>query len=189
LTLASRLSSVTVLAALLSTGCAAKKTSPVVKPIASSTEGKSSYSYIFDPQNPALSLPADVKFNRPIPRSTKTLPVYPDAALAANDGTHREIVRIVIDTHGNVGQVLDSPVGTSDGGPFAADYRRAVDTAVRTWRFEPGWIGHFGPGPDNDGDGKPDYKVMTTSEQIAVYYDVRFTFEIVNGKGTVRPSD
>ena len=179
---------VSALVVFLAAGCAAKKTSPVVKPLRPPTEGKSSFAYIFDPQNPALSLPAEVKFNRPSPHDTKTLPVYPAAALAANDGTHREVVRIVIDTHGNVGQVLDSPVGTSDGGPFGADYRRAVDTALRTWRFEPGWLGHFGPGPDNDGDGKPDYKIMTSSELIAVYYDVRFTFEIVNGKGTVRRS-
>ena len=36
---------------------------------------------------------------------------------------------------------------------------------------------------DKDGDGKPDYKIMTEAELVPVYYGVRFTFEIVAGKG------
>jgi hypothetical protein len=34
--------------------------------------------------------------------------------------------------------------------------------------------------------GDIDYKIMTSSEKVAVYYDIRFTFEIVAGQGTVR---
>jgi hypothetical protein len=167
-------------------GCAAKRPMPTTTPAAPSPEGKTSYSFIFDRANPALHLQADEQFVRPLPVDTKTLPIYPERALAAQDGTHREVVRIVIDVHGNVDRVLDSPVGTSDGGPFAEDYRRAVEAAVRAWRFQPGVFRHFTGGPDKDGDGKPDYKIMTSSDPVAVYYDLRFTFEIVAGRGVSR---
>jgi hypothetical protein len=175
-----------LLISLLATGCAHKKPVTTTAPAASLPEGKTTYSYIFDPSNPALGLPEDVQFSRPLPTETTTLPKYPERALAAHNGPHREIVRIVIDTHGIVSQVLDSPMGQSDGGPFAEDYRRAVDEAVRTWHYQPGMLQHVVPGNDLDGDGKPDYKIMTSMDIVAVYYDIRFTFEIVEGKGVVR---
>ena len=173
-------------ATLVVSGCSARKQVAPVAPHALSPEGKINYSFIFDPGNPALHLPTDVQFVRPVPVDTRTLPIYPEHALASRDGPHREIVRIVIDVHGNVGQVLDSPTGPSDDGPFAADYRRAVDAAVRTWRFQPGILWRFTGGPDKNGDGRPDYKVLTSEDPVAVYYDVRFTFEIVTGKGVVK---
>lgn len=176
-----------ILAALLATGCAAKKAvSALPPPAAPLPEGKAKYSYIFDPGNPVLGLPEDVQFRRPFPQDTKTLPKYPENALAALDGPHREVVRFIIDTHGNVDKVVDSPMEASDGGRFATDYRRAVEEALRTWRYMPGELQHVKPGEDKDGDGKPDYNVMTSSEIVPVYYDVRFTFEIVEGKGVVR---
>ena len=173
---------------LLATGCAHKKPVATAEPAPPLPEGKTTYSYIFDPSNPALGLPEGVQFSRPLPMETPTLPKYPENALAANDGPHREIVRIVIDTHGIVSHVGDSPMGQSDGGPFAQDYRRAVDDAVRTWRYQPGVLQHVVPGNDLDADGKPDYKVVTSWDLVAVYYDIRFTFEIVDGKGVVKAS-
>ncbi len=177
-----------VLGALVvaSAGCASKKPAARPAPAVALPEGQSRYSYIFDPGNPALGLPEDVQFRRPMPKETKTLPKYPENALAARDGPHREVVRFIIDTHGNVDKIVDSPMESSDGGPFGADYRGAVEEALRSWRFEPGVFQHVKPGEDKDGDGKPDYKIMTSWDLVPVYYDVRFTFEIVDGKGVVR---
>ena len=169
-----------------SVGCASKKPAAPPAPAPPPPEGKSRYSYIFDPGNPALGLPEDVQFRRPLPKETKTLPTYPANALAAHDGPHREVVRFVIDTHGNVDKIVDSPMEPSDEGPFAGDYRRAVEEALRSWRYEPGVFQHVKPGEDKDGDGKPDYKIMTSWDLVPVYYDVRFTFEIVDGKGVVK---
>jgi hypothetical protein len=177
---------VLALPALLALGCAHKKLATAPSPPPRLPEGKSKYSYIFDPGNPALGLPEDVQFRRPLPKETKTLPKYPESALAVHDGPHREVVRFVIDTEGKVKEIVDSPMEASDGGPFAADYRRAVEEALRTWRYEPGVFQHVKPGEDKDGDGKPDYKIMTSWDLVPVYYDVRFTFEIVDGKANVR---
>jgi len=38
----------------------------------------------------------------------------------------------------------------------------------------------------SDGDGTPDYRVMTSWEAVPVDYDIRFRFEIVDGKGVVK---
>jgi hypothetical protein len=171
---------------IASAGCASKKPAAPPAPPPPLPEGKSRYSYIFDPGNPALGLPEDVQFRRPLPKETKTLPTYPANALAAHNGPHREVVRFIIDTHGNVDKIVDSPMESSDEGPFAADYRRAVEEALRSWRYEPGVFQHVKPGEDKDGDGTPDYKIMTSWDLVPVYYDVRFTFEIVDGKGVVK---
>ena len=173
------------LAAALLAACAAKKP-PSTAEAGPPLEGKSKMAYIFDPANPALSLPADVKFMRPLPRETLALPKYPERALAANDGPHREVVRIVIDPKGSVVEVLDSPMEPSDGGVFAADYRHAVEETVRTWRYSSGAMLHVRDGEDKDGDGRADYTITTAIDPVAVYYDVRFTFEIVDGQGRVR---
>ena len=177
---------VPVLVALLSIGCVPKKPIAPIGPPPPSPEGKTRFNYIFDPGNPALGLPEDVQFRRPMPKEAKTLPRYPENALAARDSPHREVVRFIIDTHGLVERIVDSPMEPSDGGPFAADYRRAVEEALRTWRFEPGVFQHVKNGDDKDGDGKADYKIMTSWERVPVYYDVRFTFEILDGKGVVK---
>jgi hypothetical protein len=82
--------------------------------------------------------------------------------------------------------VVDSPLGSSDGGPHASDFRKAVVDAVHAWQFTPGVLRRVEPGHDLDGDGKPDYNVTTSYDLVPVYYDVKFTFEIVQGKGVVR---
>jgi hypothetical protein len=172
---------------LVLVSCAAKKSAaPIAPPTPIAVEGSSKYSFLFDPANPALGLPEDVKFMRPVPRGVLALPIYPPDALAVGDGPHRELVRIVIDDHGSVTKVGDSPLGASDGGPHAAAFRSAVEAAVRTWTFGPGALLTLAPGHDLDGDGKPDYTVATSTEIVSVYYDVKFMFEIVEGKGVVR---
>jgi hypothetical protein len=173
--------------AILAVACAKRKP-PVVTPPPATTqaEGTSKFSYVFDPSNPALGLPEDVKFNRPMPMAKLKLPSYPADALAAGDGPHLEFVRFTIDEHGDVSKIDDSPLGASDGGPHAAAFRQAVDEAVRTWKYQPGALRTVEPGHDLDGDGKPDYTVTTSTRIVSVYYDVKFTFEIVEGKGVVR---
>ena len=171
-------------------GCAKKPPAPTPAalpqpPAPSAAEGKTSYKFVFDPSNPVLGLPEDIQFHRPAPRDVRALPVYPPDALAAGDGPHRELVRIVIDKQGRVAEVGDSPLGVSDGGPHAAGFRAAVDAAVRAWVFAPGALVKVEPGHDLDGDGKPDYKVATSIDPVPVYYDVRFLFEIVDGRGIV----
>ena len=95
------------------------------------------------------------------------------------------VVRIVIDTEGRVSSVADSQLAPSTAGVFAADFREAVETAVRRWRFLPGHIDQLENGDDVDDDGKADYVRIVQRDLVPVFYDVRFDFEIVDGRGRV----
>jgi len=177
------------LTVLVLLSCGPKKppeSPPPAPPAPAPPGGKTSYAFVFDPSNPALKLDSDMRFMRPSPRGALALPLYPDDALRAGDGPHHEIVRVVIDDQGDVASVGDSPLGTSDGGLYATSFRKAVDDAVHSWHFMPGVLSRVAPGNDLDGDGKADYVVTTAHEVVPVYYDVKFTFEIVDGRGIVR---
>jgi len=41
-------------------------------------------------------------------------------------------------------------------------------------------------GPDLDGDGKPDYDIVSARKVLKAFFDIAFRFEIVNGKPVVR---
>jgi hypothetical protein len=67
-----------------------------------------------------------------------TLPVYP-AQTAARCGTARLAVRIGKAKDGHVTAVAPSPFEFSTPTKFDAQFNRAIETAVLTGQFEPGW--------------------------------------------------
>lgn len=149
-------------------------------------EGRASYAFLPEGRAGPANLGANEQFWSPSPMPDGTpLPEYPLRALEGGAGSSSVFIRIVIDEKGKVAEVLDSPKGTSTPGPYAAEFRGAVEEAVRRWSFQPGVIWRFRDGNDLDGDGKPDYRVTDGRELVSVYYDLRFDFEIVDGKGVV----
>jgi hypothetical protein len=114
------------------------------------------------------------------------LPNYTARPLEARAGAAHVVVRILIDTNGRIADVTASPVEADSPGPFAADFRDAVLRALRHWPFTPGHFDSYEDGPDDDHDGKADYRRLTRSDMVPVRYDVRFDFEIVGGEGRVR---
>jgi TonB family protein len=143
------------------------------------------YAFLVDP---AAGRPEGYHFVPPAPRLDLRLPVYPPAALAARAGDAHVVVRIVIDTEGRIADVGTSPLGASSSGRFAPEFRDAALRALRQWRFTPGRLEQIADGPDADADGRPDYRKVTRTEPVRVFYDVRFDFEIVSGEGRVRTS-
>jgi len=98
----------------------------------------------------------------------------------------RPLVSIKIRTTTWAAPACASPVESDSPGPFAVDFRNAVLRALRHWRFTPGHFDSYEDGPDDDHDGKADYRRLTRSDMVPVRYDVRFDFEIVGGEGRVR---
>ena len=94
----------------LAIGCAHKKLATAPAPPRRCPKASRSTTTSSIPETPALGLPEDVQFRRPPPQDNKTLPKYPENALAAHDGPHREVVRFVIDTEGSVDRIADSPM-------------------------------------------------------------------------------
>jgi TonB family protein len=113
------------------------------------------------------------------------LPEYPPEALRAKAGTAWVVVRIVVNESGTIREVRDSPVMRSSDGPYAAAFRSAVERALEKWQFEPAVRRVFEDGPDNDGDGKPDFQRMVGQLLIPMYFDLRFDFTIVEGRPEV----
>jgi len=127
------------------------------------------------------------RFVPPTPRTELSLPDYPPEALAAGAPPIRIVLRIVVDPEdGRVTQVGPSPAEASGTGPFEREFRIESERAVRRWRFTPGTMETIENGPDEDGDGEPDYTRVVEIAPVPVLYDVRFDFESVGGEAKVR---
>lgn len=90
-------------------------------------------------------------FVKPEPIEPLALPTYPARALAAHCGAVRLAVRIDISSDGHVTSVGPSAHEFSTPTPFDTEFQHAIEAAVLTWKFQPGWTVPMEPGPD----GKP----------------------------------
>lgn len=151
--------------------------------------GASSLEFLSDPANPARKLPPNVQLHAPLPLANLEVPEYPPRPLEARAGAATVGVRFVVNIEGKVVDITRSPLVPSSAGPYEDDFRAAAEAAVRGWNFRPAWVAEFEDGPDRDGDGKADYRVATSIENVPVYLDVRIDFEIVEGKGRVRVAE
>ena len=165
-------------------GCVRRQLPSPVEPSPPS-RGKVAYEFIADPSIGKPQNTEHQEFVTPRPERALALPSYPERPLAAKAPSYTVVVRIVIDTEGRVSSFADSQLAPSTAGVFAADFREAVETAVRRWRFLPGHIDQLENGDDVDDDGKADYVRIVQRDLVPVFYDVRFDFEIVDGRGRV----
>jgi len=147
-------------------------------------QGEAAYRFLFD-SSIANALPEDQELSSPRALTELAAPVYPQSALDGGADAATVAVRIIIGTDGKVVSVIDSPQLASTSGPFATDFRRAVEEAVLGWHFSSGELLTLQPGEDFDGDGEPDYRMFVGSEAVAVYYDVVFEFRVTDGKPEV----
>ena len=148
--------------------------------------GEVAYEVLPDPAAPHPDLPEGYQIAPPRLRAgSGRLPEYPPRALTARYGDAVSLVRIVVSSEGAVSSMQSSPLGASTGGPFAPEFEAAVREAVASWQFVPATVSRLDPGPDEDGDGVPDFRYRVESETIPYYIDLRFRFEIIDGKGEV----
>lgn len=107
------------------------------------------------------------------------LPVYPARALAAKAGGAQVGVHLVIDAQGRVSDVRPSMVAVTIAPPeFAADFQRAVESAVRQWRFVPARAQYV---ETVTGTGGFTYDRVARTEDVEAEVDLAFTFTS-NGK-------
>lgn len=121
-------------------------------------------------------------FMAPVPLETPP-PDFPPGSLADGMEPTVIVVRIVIGEQGNILGVLDSPEAQDHGAPA---FRAAVEQAVRGWKYKPAIIRSLVGGEDVNSDGIPDLNVVTQDQPVRSYLDLRFTFEVVDGRGRVR---
>lgn len=107
------------------------------------------------------------------------LPVYPARALAAKAGGAQVGVHLVIDAQGRVSDVQPSMVAVTIVPPeFAEDFEKAVEAAVRQWRFVPARAQYI---ETVQGTGGFTYDRVARTEDVEAEVDLAFTFT-PNGK-------
>jgi len=82
-----------------------------------------------------------------------------------------------------VSDFRDSPLVTSYSGPFAAEFRQAVERAVRRWVTTSARIDTVRDAPPGQGYDAP--TILVKWRPVPVYVDLTFRFSIVDGKGGV----
>jgi hypothetical protein len=150
-----------------------------------SGEGVVSFEQIRDPSARPPEADVGQEYRRPVLEEGFALPAYPPEALAANAPPTEVAVRLVVGTDGSVASVTPSPLAAPPESEWEELFYRVVRDAVAGWRYEPCELRELEDGPDLDGDGSPDYRLVVASSPVQVYLDVMFRFEIVAGTGQV----
>ncbi len=141
--------------------------------------GRSAFAFVDQPPGPppksqgeAAALTGssnyfEARLNEPAP-----LPVYPARALKAKARLATIGVHITVDPNGRVSDVRSSMLVFNTPGPFADDFRDAVEAAVRQWSFIPARAEHF----KIVHEGAATYNRRTTVENVETEFDLSFTF-------------
>lgn len=100
-----------------------------VKPVASAVEAT--------PAWPTENQPPVEVVQPAEPIEPLAQPAYPAVARGRQRVPMTVGVRIVIDEKGEVAEIRHSPLALTTPGPFAEEFRAAVESALKTWRFVP----------------------------------------------------
>lgn len=113
------------------------------------------------------------------------MPAVPQELIAVAPAHATVAVRITVGSDGRVSGVRQSPAASSHAGPWLDLLLDSIRQAAAKWKFRPARERTLSDGPDRDHDGRPDWQNVVTDRAIAVYFDARFTFEVVNGSSHV----
>ncbi len=139
--------------------------------------------FLPDPAATEIKVAENQEFAPPAPRYTP-LPDYPAAALEGGVRSVVVAVRLHLDAEGAVVQVTDSPRQASYAGPYAADFRRAVDAAVRRWIFTAARVDTVDRSPTWKTEPGSEPPLLST-RRVPSFLDFSFRFSVVDGRGVV----
>jgi hypothetical protein len=95
-------------------------------------------------------------------------------------------MRILVDDQGQVMEVRGSADRSKADPAYRADFETAISEAVREWQFTPAMRRAYADSPDLDSKGRPLYKVLKSVKPAPSYFDIRFIFEVREGRVVVR---
>lgn len=105
------------------------------------------------------------------------MPVYPSTALAAKAGWATVGVKVTVDSTGRVTDIRPSMVAFSTSSPFAEEFLKAVEVALRQWKFRPAESREREYVQNKD----IAYYRVTKSEAVETEFDLMFTFTPAGG--------
>ena len=141
--------------------------------------GRSSFAFVDPPVGPPPESKGEVvaptdnsnyfeaRLNEPAP-----MPAYPPRALKAKARLSTIGVHITVDPNGRVSDIRSSMLVFNTPGPFADDFRNAVESAVRQWEFTPARAEHF----EIVHEGNATSSRRTHTENVETEFDLSFTF-------------
>lgn len=142
-----------------------------------------------DPNAPSINLGPDEEYISPQIMPGNPLPEYPPDLVPLRLPPHTIVVRFIANERSRVEQIIPSPLGGTTDDAYCPRFEESVHAALANWRVYPARIRKLRPGPDSDGDGKPDYRIMIAQKTLKSFFDISFVFEVVDGKGVVRSSN
>ncbi len=113
-------------------------------------------------------------------------PEYPTELVARKLPLHVVSVRVTFAEDGRAADISNSPLAASTQDEYTPDFAGEVKKAVSRWRCWPARIRKFRLGKDLDGDGKPDYRILSAEKVLRTYFDMTFSFEVINGQPVVK---
>ncbi len=155
-------------------------------PMTTALNGRSSYEAVPD-DSPSKLIP-QLDYIPAAPAAENSPPAYPEGLVKMRLSPQKLVVRLVVNREGQVAEVLPSRIPSEVDPAYRAAFEAAITSAVQLWRFTPGRRRTFVDGPDLDGNGRASYQVLQSEKPAPTYFDVRFTFEVHEGKGLVRSS-
>jgi TonB-like protein len=169
---------------IVSSACAARHQAAVAPP-QPGREGRTSVRVLTEPGGPGSSDLTVERITVAHASDQNQLPTYPAHALKAGCQGGVVPVRVHIGPDGNVSAVRTIPENPVADDQCHSAFWVAVYEAVSVWKFAPAFRQTPIPGPDDDGDGRPDI-TRWKQEAVAIYVDFEFLFSVVNGVGEVR---
>ena len=153
----------------------------------SPAQGAVSAKLVPDPDSPDVKLAPGEEYVPPQLMPGNMRPQYPPDLVKLNLPPHVVSIRATFGEDSRLTDMRPSPVGETTHDDYTPAFEAAVHDAVAKWICYPARIRTFRDGPDADGDGKPDYRIMKSQRTLKTYFDLSFTFEIENGQPVVRP--
>jgi hypothetical protein len=150
--------------------------------------GKATYEAVLEPSADTSEQVTQRLFIPAAPGGENQPPLYPDELLRLDLPPQKIVVRLILDERGHIIAVRPNHEVPEADPKYLSAFEKAIRVAVDDWCFEPAIQRTFVDSPD-DGSGKPPYKMLKEESLVPTYFDVRFVFEVSDGKGRVRQAE
>lgn len=155
-------------------------------PPPSEIHGSVTAKLLADPSAPSVQLPPGETYVEPQIMRGNPMPEYPADLIPLKLPPHVVVLRITSNEESRIDDIRPSLLGGSTEDQYSTRFQQATEQAVAQWKVFPAEIRKMKDGPDLDGDGKPDYKIVTGRKILKAFFDIAFRFEMVDGKPVVR---
>ena len=149
-----------------------------------SLKGRAIYEAVLEPGATIARMVSQREYIPAAPAGDNQPPVYPEEIVGLGLPPQKIVLRLFLDETGRIDDIRPSDIPSEVDEKYRDSFQSSIRRAVQTWRFSPAMRRVFVDSPD-DGSGQPPYRVLKSETPSRTYFDIRFTFEVHEGKGIV----